>query len=178
MKYYKKMIGNRLYLSPVNNDEVDSYLKWMNDEAVATNFSLYNRLVSSKNDLKWIYEPNSDMHRYAIVLLDGDGLIGSISLHNIDHLNRNAFIGIFIGEQKYRGKGYGAEAIRLLLNYGFKTMNLHNIMLSVHADNYPGIACYKSVGFQEVGRLREWVFKNGKYVDKLYMSIMENEFTM
>ena len=57
-------------------------------------------------------------------------------------------------------------------------MNLHNIMLTVHADNDPGIACYKSVGFQEVGRLREWVFKDGKYIDKLFMSIMENEFEM
>lgn len=178
MKYYKKMLGKRLYLSPINTDEVDSYLKWMNDEPVAANFGEYNQLVSSKNDLKWIYEPRSDMHRYAMVLLDGDVLIGSISLHNIDHLNRNAFIGIFIGEEEHRGKGYGAEAIRLILNYGFKTMNLHNIMLTVHADNDPGIACYKSVGFQEVGRLREWVFKDGKYIDKLFMSIMENEFEM
>ena len=84
MKYYKKMLGKRLYLSPINTDEVDSYLKWMNDEPVAANFGEYNQLVSSKNDLKWIYEPRSDMHRYAMVLLDGDVLIGSISLHNID----------------------------------------------------------------------------------------------
>ena len=176
MRYYKKITGKRLYLSPVDNNEVDCYLKWMNDEAVAANFSQYNQLVSSKNDLKWIYEPDNHMHRYAIVLLDGDALIGSISLHNIDHLNRNAFIGIFIGEEEHRNKGYGAEAIRLILHYGFKTMNLHNIMLTVHADNGSGIACYKSVGFREVGRLPEWVFKDGKYIDKLYMNIMENAF--
>ena len=54
------------------------------------------------------------MQRYAIVLLDGDVLIGNISLHNIDHLHRNAFIGIFIGEEQQRGQGLGAEAIRLI----------------------------------------------------------------
>lgn len=97
-------------------------------------------------------------------------------MHNNDHLNRNAFIGIFIGEEEHRNKGYGAEAIRLILHYGFKTMNLHNIMLTAHADNGSGIACYKSVGFREVGRLPEWVFKDGKYMDKLYMNIMENAF--
>lgn len=176
MKYYKKIIGERIYLSPINVDEVDSYLKWMNDKSLAVNFGQYNQVVSSKNDMKWLYEPSSDMHRYAIVLLDGDVLIGSISLHNIDHLNRNAFIGIFIGEEECRSNGYGAEAIRLILSFGFRTMNLHNIMLTVHADNYAGIACYKKVGFRECGRLRECVFKDGKYIDKLYMGILDHEF--
>lgn len=176
MKYYKKIIGERIYLSPVNNEEVDSYLKWMNDEAVAVNFGQFPLVVSSKSDMKWLYEPGNNMHRYAMVLLNGDILIGSLSLHNIDHLNRNAFIGIFIGEEEHRNNGYGAEAIRLILNYGFKTMNLHNIMLTVHADNCAGITCYQRVGFREVGRMREWVFKDGKYIDKIYMGIMEHEF--
>jgi RimJ/RimL family protein N-acetyltransferase len=176
LKYYKKIIGERLYLSPVNPDEVDNYLKWMNDEFVAVNFGQFTRVVSSKHDMKWLYEPGNDMHRYAIVLLDGDMLIGSISLHNIDPINRSAFIGIFIGEEELRGKGYGAESIRLILNYGFKTMNIHSIMLTVHADNFAGISCYKRVGFREVGRLPDAIFKNGKYVDKLYMSILEHEF--
>ncbi len=176
MKYYKKIIGSRIYLSPTNTDEVDSYLKWMNDEAVAVDFGQYPLVVSSKSDMKWLYEPSKDMHRYAIVLIDGDVLIGSISLHNIDHLNRNAFIGIFIGEEEYRGKGYGAEAIQLILNYGFKTMNLHSINLTVHANNCAGISCYKKVGFREVGRLPEVFFIDGKYVDKIYMGILENDF--
>lgn len=49
-------------------------------------------------------------------------------------------------------------------------------MLTVHADNDAGIACYKKAGFREVARLPEWVFKDGKYVDKLYMGIMEDQF--
>ena len=178
MPYFRKIIGEHLSLSPVSADDgdTDDYLKWMNDKSVATNFGQYNRAVSSKSDLKWLFEPPSDMQRYAILLLDGDELIGSISIHNIDHLNRNAFIGIFIGEEEQRSKGYGTEAIRLLLEYGFKTLNLHNIMLTVHADNYAGIACYKKVGFREVGRLPEWVFKDGQYTDKLYMGVLAQEF--
>lgn len=176
MKYLQKMVGRRLYLSPIHADDAEIYLKWMNDEAVASHYGQYAWLVSSKNDLKWLLEPDSDIHRYAIVLLEGDTLIGSISLQNINHLHRNAFIGLFIGEAEYRGKGYGAEAIRLILEYGFKTMNLHNIMLSVHADNIAGISCYKKVGFQEAGRRREWVFKNGKYIDVIYMDLLAREF--
>lgn len=105
MKYYRKLVGEHIYLSPINSDEVDSYLKWMNDEEVAVNFGQYPCMVSSKSDLEWIYEPSKDMQRYAIVHSDNDLLLGSISLHNIDHLNRNAYIGIFIGDMEHRSKG-------------------------------------------------------------------------
>ncbi|MCL2342905.1 MAG: GNAT family N-acetyltransferase [Firmicutes bacterium] len=175
MKYYKKIIGKRIYLSPMSADDVDIYIKWMN-ENVARSFGQYPLVVSSKSDLNWFFEPPTNMQRYAIVLLDGDVMIGSISIHNIDHLNRNAFLGIFIGEKEHRSKGYGAEAILLILAYGFNTLNLHNIMLSVDADNVEGIACYKKVGFREVGRRREWVYKDGKYIDRIYMDMLACEF--
>jgi RimJ/RimL family protein N-acetyltransferase len=177
MRYCKKIAGERIYLSPVSKEDEEVYVKWMNDGAVAKNFGQYSRLVTSKNELKWLFEPDSDMHRYAIVLLNGDEMIGSVSLHNIDHLNRNAFIGIFIGEETRRGKGYGTESVRLILDFGFRTMNLHTIMLTVHSDNLGAIACYQKVGFREAGRLPEWVFKDGRYVDKLYMGILAREFT-
>lgn len=82
MKYFKKMIGKRLHLSPINIDDAENYIKWMNDEAVASNYGQYSLVVTSKNDMKWLFEPGSGVHRYAIVLLDGDVLIGSISLHD------------------------------------------------------------------------------------------------
>jgi RimJ/RimL family protein N-acetyltransferase len=177
MKYYRKILGERLYLSPINSDEVDAYLKWMNeDKTLTVNFGQYPLMVSSKSDLNWLYEPPKKMHRFAIVLLDNVVLIGSISLHNIYHLNRNAYIAIFIGDEEHRSKGYGTEAIRLILNYGFKTMNLHSINLTEYADNYGGIKCYEKAGFREVGRLPEVFFINRKYVDKIYMSILESEF--
>ena len=64
----------------------------------------------------------------------------------------------------------------MVLDYGFKTLNLHNIMLSVHDDNIAAISCYNKVGFKEAGRRREWIFKDGKYHDVIYMDILENEF--
>lgn len=74
--------------------------------------------------MHWLYEPLQTMQRFAIVLLDGDVLIGSISIHNIDHFNRNAYI--FIDDEENRSKGYDSEAIRLILDYGFQTMNLQS----------------------------------------------------
>ncbi len=180
MKYYKKMIGDNIYLSPINVEDEETYIKWLNDEVVAINYAhtQYCSVISSKEELSWLFLPQKGIQRYAIVMIDGDILIGSVGLHDINHHNRNAFMGIFIGEEEYRNRGYGTEAVRLILNYGFKTLNLHNIMLSAHADNDNGIACYKKVGFSEAGRFRDRVFKNGEYVDVIYMEILEHEFNM
>jgi RimJ/RimL family protein N-acetyltransferase len=111
-----------------------------------------------------------------VVLHDGDKLIGQVSIRNVDNLNRNAFVGIVIGDEENRGRGYGTEVLRLVLAYGFRTLNFHSMALSVHADMQAAISCYKKVGFHEVGRMREWVFKDGRYVDKIYMDVMDREF--
>jgi len=81
-----------------------------------------------------------------------------------------------IGEVEHHGKGYGTEAVRLVLDFGFNTLNLNNITLSVHEDNNAGIACYKKLGFKEYGRRRECFFKNGKNIDVIYMDILAREF--
>jgi RimJ/RimL family protein N-acetyltransferase len=177
MRYFRKIVGERLYLSPFNADDSEicaKWAQWMNDRTVADTYGGYHHLVSLASAKKTLEELQG--YRFAIILLQGDTFIGHISLHDIDPLNRNAFIGIVIGEREYRNKGYGAEAIRLVLEYGFKTLNLHNIMLSVHADNCAGISCFKKVGFREAGRRREWVFKDGKYIDRNYMDILAREF--
>lgn len=177
MGFFRKIVGDRLYLSPFSSDDMEIYTKWaqwMNDRTVADQYGGHHMLVSVASAKKTLEELQG--YRFAMVLLAGDVLIGHISLHDIDHLNRNAFLGIVIGEEQHRGKGYGAEAIRLVLDYGFQTLNLHNIMLSVHADNCAGIACYKKVGFREAGRRREWVFKDGNYIDKIYMDMLAREF--
>ena len=178
MSYFRKIVGKRLYLSPfdADNEEICAkWAEWMNDKPVADNYGGGYNLVSLSSAKKTLKELSG--YRFAIILLDGDVLIGHVSLHDIDHLNRNAFLGVFIGDEKHRGKGYGAEVIQLAIDFGFKTLNLHNIMLSVHADNSAAIACYKKAGFRETGRRREWVFKDGKYVDKIYMDILESELT-
>ena len=177
MPYFRKIVGERLYLSPFDADDIEIYTKWaqwMNGRTVADGFGGPHNQVSLAGARKTLEELKG--YRFAMVLLEGDVLIGHISLHDIDHRSRNAFLGIFIGEEEHRGRGYGAEAIRLALDYGFKTLNLHNVMLSVHADNAAAIACYKKVGFREAGRRREWLFKDGKYIDVNYMDILEREF--
>jgi RimJ/RimL family protein N-acetyltransferase len=176
MKYFKKIVGENVYLSPMNTDDVEIYTKWLNDYDVSGYLGIYRQMISLRSEEETLARLTSEGQNYAIVLIDGDVLVGNIGLNEIDHVNRKADIGLFIGEAANRGKGYGAEALRLMLQYGFDTLNLHNIMLIVHSDNERAIACYEKVGFRELGRRRDAKFKDGRYVDDIFMEILDAEF--
>ena len=103
-------------------------------------------------------------------------MIGTIGLENINHINRTATLGIFIGDKEHRSNGYGTEAIRLILDYGFNYMNLNNIKLDVMEFNERAQKCYKKCGFKEYGRRRKSNFTNGKYYDVVQMDILAEEF--
>ncbi|MDR1693101.1 MAG: GNAT family N-acetyltransferase [Oscillospiraceae bacterium] len=176
MRYFPKIIGERIYLSPINADDAEIYTKWLNDPAVADHLGQYRNAITLATEKKALENMVSGGQNYAIVLKDGDELLGNISLMEVEHIHRRATLGLFIGEAGRRGKGYGTEAIRLILGYGFNTLNLHNIMLTVHADNPQGLACYKKVGFTEIGRRRGARIKDGKQIDLIYMDILSTEF--
>lgn len=176
MKYYKKLLGERVYLSPMRLEDAEAHTKWMNDGAVSGYLGNFNQMISFEAERRVLENMALNGQNFSIVLLEGDLLLGNASLMEVDHLNRRATVGIFIGEREQRGQGYGAEALRLLLGYGFRSLNLHNIMLLVHGDNELGLACYKKVGFREFGRRRSSQFKDGGYVDVIHMDILEEEF--
>ena len=96
--------------------------------------------------------------------------IGPVYLRDIDHINSRAEYGIFIGEKDYLGKGIGAEAGILVLDYAFRELHLHKIMLKVFAQNVRAIKNYKKAGFVEEGFLRDEVRRNGIYYDIVYMA--------
>ena len=179
MKYFEKIPGERLFLSPQHPDDANLYAKWLNDPAVTVPLGGYSMMFTPAK-LRKDLENNEDTsaHWYSIVLREDERLIGTVHLMNINWVHRSATLGIYIGEQADRGCGYGAEAIRLLLGYGFNTLNLHNIQLQVLANNEQAIACYEKVGFREIGRRREAEFHGGKYFDVVHMDILSHEFSM
>ncbi len=107
-----------------------------------------------------------------------DQLIGQCALFNVNAVNRTAELGITIGDKAYWGRGYGSETITLLIDYGFRHHNLHRIYLSVNGDNDRAIGAYKRCGFVEEGRLRSHVWSNGRYIDLIYMGILQSEWTL
>ncbi|MDR1542564.1 MAG: GNAT family N-acetyltransferase [Clostridiales bacterium] len=176
MRYFRKISGERLYLSPINDEDIEVYAKWMNDPDVAVSFGFGHRAFSLFLERKELEHFALDQNVFAIVAAANDELLGNAFFMDMNHIYRSAEVGIFIGEARNRGGGYGAEALSLIVGYGFEMLNLHSIMLHVHADNAQAQACYGKVGFRECGRRTDAVFKNGKYVDMLSMEILDNEF--
>lgn len=175
--YFKKIEGKKIYLSPMCTDDAIKYAKWMNDFDVTDKINSSCNVISVESEREWL-EKNSRIgnYQFAIVKQEKDELIGNCSLHDLDFINGRATAGIFIGDKENRGKGYGTEALKLLISYGFNHLNLYNIMLTVYSFNSPAIACYKKVGFKEIGKRREAYFKNNERYDEIFMDILRSEF--
>lgn len=177
MKYFKKLVGERIYLSPRSNEDAEIFTEWLNDFQVTDYIGRSAQLMSLEEEKKYLETNINAEASFVIVTLDEDKMIGTVSIENINHTDRIGTLGIFIGDKDYRSKGYGAEAINLILDYGFNYLNLHNIKLDVFGFNERAIKCYKKCGFKECGRRRECKFVNGKYYDSIQMDILSNEFT-
>jgi len=175
MRYFKKLLGEKCYLSPMNPDDTEQYVAWLNDLEVSENLRAASKNISLVNERAHL-ERLAEGHVYAIVDLKTDTLIGNVALIDIDHLDRQCKLGIFIGNKDYWGKGYGREAIRLLLGFAFNRLNMNNVLLNVYAPNERAYRCYRSVGFREIGRRRQSVFRNGVYCDDIYMDILAEDF--
>ncbi|MDL2225744.1 GNAT family N-acetyltransferase [Eubacteriales bacterium OttesenSCG-928-M02] len=176
MRYFKKIEGERIYLSPINVADYPLYTKWFNDSAVTDGLGYTNVLSSLETEKEALEALSADGYNFAIIRSADDTLLGNMGFNDVNHRSRSATCGLFIGEEENRGKGYGTEALILLLSHGFRTLNFHNIMLKVFSFNHAAIACYKKVGFQEIGRRRQSYFLHGQYHDDVFMDMLSTEF--
>ena len=176
MKYFKKLVGDRIYLSPRNNEDVEKFVKWLNDFQVTDYTGRTSNVVTLEGEKEYLATTKDNATYFVIVTLDNDEMIGTVSLENIDYKNQHATLGIFIGEEDYRNNGYGTEAICLILDYGFNYLNLNSIQLTVFECNERAKACYTKCGFKPAGVRRKSIFLNGKFYDTIYMDILREEF--
>ena len=176
MKYFKKIVGDRIYLSPRNSEDVEIFTEWLNDFETTDYLAMSGTLTTLDGEKKYLEKNNSAEASFVIVTIDDDKMIGTVSLENINHINRCATLGIFIGDKDFRSKGYGTEAIKLILEYGFKYLNLKNIKLDLIEFNERALNCYKKCGFKECGRRRKCKFVDGNYYDSIEMDILDEEF--
>ena len=102
-------------------------------------------------------------------------MIGSCGLHSIDHYDQRADVGIGIGKPHWR-QGFGQEAVRLLVDYGFRILNLVKISLQVLADDERAVGAYRKAGFVEEGRLRNHSWYDGSRHDELVMGVLREEW--
>ena len=173
------MAEDLVRLRPIERDDLPRYVAWFGDPEVRRHLDLYLPFSLAQEE-RWFESLQESLNKQEAVLLaieTSEGIhIGNLGLVTINWKDRNAELGITIGDKSYWGRGYGSDAIRAMLEIAFRQMNLHRVFLRVHEDNLRGIRCYERVGFQQEGTMRESVFKEGEYRDVHTMSILRSEY--
>jgi RimJ/RimL family protein N-acetyltransferase len=146
---------------------------WMND-VEAARLDLAYRPTDWPAFKTWLDElPRSNAQMlFAIRKTYEPHIIGFVVFKNIQFVHRAADIGVRIGNEADRGKGYGKRALALAVNFAWNHLNLHRLSLTVFAHNARAIASYKAVGFREEGRFKDAAFIDGEWVDVVPMAAL------
>lgn len=169
--------GDRIGLGPLRIDLLDTYLRWVNDLRVSRTLSLPSRPHTTAMQERWLEGAlvSQDDVIYTIYVLETMRPIGNVGLHDIDHGSATADFGILIGEVDTWSKGYGTEATKLILSYGFDVLGLHNIQLECYGNNPAGMTAYERAGFRHVGVRRGAKRIGRERVDIIIMDILSSE---
>lgn len=162
--------------SPVADDQAlfaswtqdDNYMRMLDDDPV--------RPESIANYARFADAPDDKSFYFHLRTLAEDTVIGFVVLFNLKWGNQSAEMAIGIGDKSYHGKGYGQDALKLILNYAFNELNLHRVSLTVMDYNLPAIKAYERVGFVREGTHRQAVQRQGKRYDLLLYGILRDEF--
>lgn len=169
---------NKVGLRPVQGSDVnETYLAWMNDPLVLKGLAggMFPTTIDDlANFVEGVMRSKNDM-MFAICDIESGKHIGNIKLGSINWVNRNADIGILVGDRNYWNKGVGYSACTLVIEHGFKKLNLHKIWLAVFSNNPGALKLYRKIGFVEEGCQRQHLFIDGEYHDKYLMAVFNKE---
>ena len=167
------MEGQDIYLRPMDGSDTDNIIKWRNTDFVRRNF-IYQKPFTRQGHENWTKTmiDTGKAVQFIICTKEGDEPVGSVYLRDIDRNHNKAEYGIFIGEEQALGKGYGTQAARLMISYGFHRAGLHKLMLRVLAENGQALGSYEKAGFVKEAYFKDEVFLEGCYKDVIYMAVI------
>lgn len=178
--------GDRIRFRHAERSDVPIFVNWLNDPEVRQGILLYLP-VSQAEEENWFENMLKRAPDERVLCIEArqpavEGQpeswkhIGNCGFHNIDWRNRSSEIGIIIGDKTAWNQGYGTESVRLLVKLGFETLNLNRIFLHVFETNPRAVKCYEKAGFVHEGRQRQGERQDGRYIDVLVMSILQEEW--
>ncbi len=135
-----------------------------------------SKIYTTAQARDWVDKNAENSYTFAIHTLDDDKDIGFLELDGINWTSRDAWLGIGVGEQDYWGKGYGTDAIHILLRFAFEELNLNRVTLNVFEYNERAIKSYQKLGFQEEGRQRQAMSRWDRRWDLIFMGVLRSEW--
>ncbi len=171
------IVGERIYLRPLEPGQDNHlYATWMNDEEIRRYFSIYPTSdTRGKERLELLYKDGKHII-FGVALNENNRLIGLVGLKDINYINQSAEFYVIIGDRSGWGKGYGTEATKLMVRYGFMELNLNRIQTQDMEENIGGWRADEKAGFKYEGTLREVILRSGKYNDVRVYSLLKSEY--
>ncbi|MDQ0493016.1 GNAT family N-acetyltransferase [Paenibacillus brasilensis] len=169
--------GERIKLAAVREEDAEVMFKWGEDAEYLRNVDTDLALPYTLKQMEAEGAPSSNEVYFRLRTLADDVLIGFVAIHGIEWNNRTGQLAVGIGNTEYRGKGYGTEAVRLILRYAFYELNLNRVGLDVIEYNDQAIRTYEKAGFQIEGRVRSAVLRDGNSYDRIMMGILYSEWS-
>lgn len=171
---------NRLLLRPFRyNDDDDMLQYWVSDPKIQSMYS--EPIYSTKDEVKGLLDKyissyqREDYYRWAIIERASNACIGQLAIFLVDNKNHFCEIEYCIGNQ-FQRKGYCSEAVQAIVDYAFHNINIHKMQVCHKENNIASKGVIQKCGFTYEGTLRDYFFMDGKYVSRLYYSMLRNEW--
>lgn len=172
--------SEKIILRPISETDIESYFKWHSDNEIRFQAIMHPYLITERIEKEWfdktINDKSNKRYVFTVISKEDDTIIGYFQLVDVDFINRNAMLGIIIGEKKYQGRGYGKQILTLGLNFGFNSLGLLKISLDVLENNENAIELYKKLGFKQEGFFeKEYLFNGCLYNVKRFAVFNTNK---
>ena len=167
--------GEKVCLRAYREEDIPKATSFVNDEELkkllVTNIPFPMTLWEEEEWIKSQKSNQDGSYNFAIEDIETKKYIGGCGIQEVNWLSRVATVGIMIGDKEYWGKGYGTDAMKVLMNFIFNNMNIRKIRLSTFSFNMRARKSYEKCGFEVEGILKDEIFKDGKYYDEIIMSV-------
>ena len=173
------LVGKKIYLRPLDIEDVaGDYLQWVNDGSVVIGkIEVYAPITKEKQQefVRGVLASDKNVF-FAVMEKKTNRFIGTAKMGPINWVHRFTEHAIMIGDKRSWNKGYGGEIIQLLLDYGFRVLNMHKIYAGASSANPASVRKNERIGYKVEAVFKEKLFSKGKYVDQIMMSISQDEF--
>jgi len=170
----------RMILRKFRYEDDDAMLKyWIADENIQSMYS--EPVYSTKEEVKELLDKyignyeNENYYRWAIILKENMECVGQIAYFMTDDKNHFGEIEYCIGSE-FQCRGLMTEAVKAVMDYGFNKINLHKVQICHKSINIPSKRVIEKCGLHYDGNLRDYFYMDGRYVDRLYYSMLEEEY--
>jgi diamine N-acetyltransferase len=173
------LAGRLVYLRPAERSDVPIFVRWLSDARTTRHLALRSPIGEAMEE-RW-FESLLDHHGrdrwfFVICRLADHRPVGSLDLHALDHTNGSAGVGIAIGDPSDTGRGYGSDALAVLVTFAFDELRLERVWLDVYPDNAGARRVYDRLGFVHEATFRRGLYRRGEFIDVLRMGLLRDEW--